>query len=181
MRSLKVRLKINGITRSALFAAMLCMLCPLAVPVGPVPVTMGTFVVFLAGIVLEWKQAAAAVLVYLLAGLIGLPVFSGGRGGFGVFAGPTGGYLWSYLLMAILVSRMSKRGGWARAALANTFAALLCYLVGTIQFMAVADANLRVALALCVWPFMPFDVIKIIAAAVMGVRIRRRLHQAGLL
>ena len=181
MSNLRMRFRINALTQGAMFAAILCMLCPLAIPVGPVPVTLGTFVILFMGVVVDWKPAAAAVLIYLMIGFIGLPVFSGGASGLGALAGPTGGYLWCYLPMAILVSRFGRNGGWIRAAIASIPAMLVCYAAGTLQFVELTTVPVSVALKLCVWPFVPFDIVKMICAALLGVRVRRRLQDAGLL
>ena len=74
------------LTRAALLAAVLCILAPISIPIGPVPITLGVFAVMLAGTILNWKEAGAAVLVYLLLGVIGLPVFSSGKSGPAVLA-----------------------------------------------------------------------------------------------
>lgn len=175
------RAKLQGLARSALFAAVLCILCPVAIPVGPVPVTLGVFAVLLTGIVLDWREAATAVLVYLLLGAIGLPVFSGGGAGFGVLIGPTGGYLWCYLPMVALVAISGRRGGagWLIPALSMAAALVLCYGIGTLQFVWLTRTQWHQALRVCVWPFVVFDAFKLAGAAFFGLRIRRRLRSAG--
>lgn len=177
------RAKLQNLAQSALFAAVLCILSPVAIPVGPVPLSLGVFAVMLAGVVLEWKQAAAAALVYLMLGAIGLPVFSGGGAGFGVLIGPTGGYLWCYIPMVMLVSHFSRKGraDLPAAMLSMAAAMLLCYAVGTYQFMWLTDTGWAAALGLCVWPFLGFDILKIVLAALLGLRIRRQLRAAGLM
>ena len=96
--------KTKFITRTALFAAVIALLSPFAIPLGPVPITLSLFAVLLSAVVLDWKQSAAAVAVYILLGVIGLPVFSGGKGGAAVLPGATGGYIWSYILCAVIAS-----------------------------------------------------------------------------
>lgn len=91
MRAEKMR--IRATVQSAIFAALLCIFSPIAIPVGAIPVTLSIFIVLLTGLILDWKQAGAAVLSYMLIGAFGLPVFSGGQAGIGVFLGVTGGYL----------------------------------------------------------------------------------------
>lgn len=175
------RKQIRGIAQGALFTALLCILSPVAIPVGPVPVTLSIFVVLLASLVLEWKPVVFAVLVYILIGLIGLPVFSGGGSGFGVLIGPTGGYIWAYLPMAALVSRFGRREGWLIPVLCSAASLLLCYLLGTWQFTLVMNCGWREALSLCVLPFAAFDMIKVGLAVLLGTQIRRRLQKAELL
>ena len=87
---------------TGMMAALLCVAGPLSLPVGPVPLSLATFAVYLAGAVLGWKRGTAAVALYLLIGLCGLPVFSGFSGGFQKLAGVTGGYLVGYLFCALI-------------------------------------------------------------------------------
>ena len=175
------------LVQSALLAAIICILSPLAIPIGPIPITLGVFAVMLTGVVLEWKRASVAVLVYILLGVIGLPVFSGGNSGPGVIAGPTGGYLWAYLPMAAIIAALGGRArereideDW-RAFAACLLSMIVLYGLGTFQFTLVADSSWSHALSVCVYPFLPFDTGKAVCATLLGVRIRRRLRTANLL
>ena len=179
--------KVLFLVQSALFAAIICILSPLAIPIGPIPITLGVFAVMLTGVVLDWKRACVAVAVYILLGMIGLPVFSGGNSGPGVIAGPTGGYLWAYIPMAAIIAAV---GGKPRereldedkwSILACLLSMIVLYVLGTFQFTLVADSTWSHALAVCVYPFIPFDVGKAVCATLLGVRIRRRLRASGLL
>ena len=100
---------IHFLTKSALFAAIMCILSPVTVAIGPVPVTMALFAVMLTSLILDIRASATAVLVYIFIGVCGLPVFAGGKGGFPVLAGPTGGYLWSYVITAVIISAFAER------------------------------------------------------------------------
>ena len=171
---------LRSLTRCALFAALMCILSPLAIPVGPVPVTLGTFVLVLIGMMLPWRQAGCAVGIYLLMGCVGLPVFSGGGAGPGMLFGPTGGYLWCYLPMVLLVSA-GKGNTLLRALACSAAAFLLCYTCGSWQFTHVVGVGWREALGSCVFPFLPFDAVKLACACIIGTRLRRRLEQAGLM
>lgn len=175
----------------ALFAAVLCVIAPftIPVPVSPVPLSLATFGVYLAAVLLGAKRGACCVLVYLLLGMIGLPVFSGFNGGIGVLAGPTGGYLLGYVLCAWIVGwlvkkqvplkKMKSRG---RQVMWNMFAmtlgTLVCYTMGTTWFLVVMSGSYTVtqALLVCVVPYLVFDFIKVLAAAMMAepVKIIRR-------
>ena len=86
----------------ALFAALTCVLAPLVVPIGPVPISLTNLVIYFSLYVLGWQRATITYIVYLLLGLVGLPVFSGFEGGVGKVAGPTGGYLIGFIFMAIV-------------------------------------------------------------------------------
>ena len=174
------------LTRAALLAAVICILAPISIPIGPVPITLGVFAVMLAGTILNWKEAGAAVLVYLLLGVIGLPVFSSGKSGPAVLVGPTGGYLWTFLIMAIIIALFSSKDRGNRvletvlAFVACLIALLVCYFFGTIQFMHVASYDLKSALAVCVYPFVAVDIAKAVVASVLGIQIRSRLRKVGI-
>lgn len=174
------------LTRAALLAAVMCILAPISIPIGPVPITLGVFAVMLAGTILNWKEAGAAVLVYLLLGIIGLPVFSSGKSGPGVLVGPTGGYLWTFLFMAVIIALFSSKDQGSRvketvfAAVGCLVALLVCYFFGTLQFMHVANYDLKSALAVCVYPFVAVDIAKAVVASVLGIQIRSRLRKVGI-
>lgn len=179
---------------SAIFAAILCLCSPIAIPVGPIPITLSVFAVMLCGVVLGWKLALISVAVYLSLGLF-LPVFSGGMTGLAAFPGPTGGYIWSYPLMIITlcltqagVFRLSGKNHSQRsfveypAALLGCLAALpVCYLCGSLQFSLLADTTVRHAVSVCVLPFLLPDLIKAAAASIIGVTLRQSLRQTRIL
>ena len=187
MQNAKHSSKVLFLVQSALFAAILCILSPLAIPIGLIPITLGVFAVMLTGVVLDWKRACMAVLVYILLGVVGLPVFSGGNSGPGVIAGPTGGYLWSYVPMAAIIAALGGRPREReldedlRTIGACLLSMVVLYLLGTFQFTLVADSTWGHALAVCVYPFVLLDTAKAVCATLLGVRIRRRLRAANLL
>ena len=176
--------------QTALFSGILCVLAPFTVPIpiSPVPLSLATFVVYLAAVLLGACRGAVCVLVYLALGLVGLPVFSGFSGGAGVLLGPTGGYLAGYAVCALIAGfltngrvpqRLSSRKNglflWNVLALAlGTFG---CYGLGTIWFLIVMDGTYTVlqALLICVVPYLVFDVIKILAAAAVALPVNRIL------
>ncbi|MEA4965180.1 MAG: biotin transporter BioY [Oscillospiraceae bacterium] len=178
---------LRRLTRSALCAALLCICAPITIPIGPVPITLSLFAVMLIGILLRPWEAGVSVCVYLLLGLCGLPVFAGGNSGVPVLVGPTGGYLWSYVPMAVLVSCLSripckgKTWATAMALLGCVVGTAVCYLCGTWQFAAVAGYTWREALSICVLPFAPFDLLKAVCASAVGVQVRAILRRSGTL
>ena len=86
----------------ALFIAVTCVLAPLSIPIGPVPISLTNFVIYFELYFLGWKRGLISYVVYLLLGMVGLPVFSGFAGGVGKLAGPTGGYLIGFILMTLV-------------------------------------------------------------------------------
>ena len=164
-------------TLAAVMAALICIAGPLVVPVGPVPLSLATFAVYLAGAVLGKKRGTIAVGLYLLIGIIGVPVFSGFSGGFQKLAGVTGGYLAGYLPCAFLsglgAERAEKSGRkWLLPALAAAGTAAL-YALGTAWFMIQTGNTVGAALGLCVVPFLPGDAVKIIAASLLAGPVRK--------
>ena len=134
----------QGHTRSVAFCglcvAIMVVSAWITVPFGPVPFTLQVFALVFAILVLKPKESVAAVCIYLLMGAMGLPVFSSMRGGIGVLAGPTGGFLWGYLLGAILVAaimtlwdRRSARRPLAADVVAVIVFLLVCYACGWVQ------------------------------------------------
>ena len=93
---------IKDMTITALMTALICVLGPFSLPIGPVPIALTNFVIFITLYVIGMKRGLIAVALYLLIGLIGLPVFSGFGAGIGKLVGPTGGYLIGYLPMALM-------------------------------------------------------------------------------
>lgn len=161
----------------ALFAALLSVFAQLQLPIGPVPVSLATFGVMLCGLLLGGRWGALAVVVYLMLGAAGAPVFAGFQGGAARLAGPTGGYLIGYLPCALLAGwpapRLQERLGGRCVLL--VLGTAFCYLLGTAWFMFSAGRTLGESLALCVLPFLPGDAAKIILAAFLAPRLRRSM------
>ena len=167
---------------TAVMAAVLAAVSPFVLPVGPVPVSLSTFVIFLLACVLG-RRALWAVLVYVLLGAVGMPVFAGFAGGAGVLFGPTGGYIVGYLPLAWLSGWGAERLRGRPALLAVCFAAAtaVLYALGTAWYCVQTQMAPAAALALCVLPFLPGDLAKLAAAAAAGPVLRRRLEQAELI
>ena len=165
---------LQTLAETALCAAVLCVVSPFTIPgPGAVPISLSTFCILAAALLLGWAKALAAVAVYLALGAAGLPVFSGGTGGVGVLMGPTGGYLFGYLFLAFFSGLFWKRGFWLRLATA-LFGTLALYAFGTAWFMIRLDQDIVASLTVCVLPFLPGDAIKIAAAFFFRRAFRRR-------
>ena len=166
------------LTEVALSAALLVVCSLISVPAA-VPFTLQTFGVFVILVILGWKKGCAAILLYILLGLIGLPVFSGAKGGPAALIGPTGGYILGFLLTGLcywLYERLGHERVPAQA-LSLLLGLALCYTFGTAWFMRVytGEITLARALALCVWPFIIPDLIKLALALPVGRRVRKAL------
>ncbi|MEA4911218.1 MAG: biotin transporter BioY [Oscillospiraceae bacterium] len=172
-------MKSKSVVLPALLAAVVCVLAPWSVPVGPVPISLASFAVYLVAAVGGWKNGTLAVLVYILLGALGVPVFAGFAGGAGVLAGVTGGYIVGYLPCALITGllidrRTESRWLWPAAMLMGT---VVLYAVGTAWFLLVTKATLAYAASVCILPFLPGDALKIAAACLLGRPVRKRIAQ----
>jgi biotin transport system substrate-specific component len=165
----------------ALFAALMAAGTFIAVPipVSPVPVVLQNLFVLLAGLVLGPLMGSAAAGIYLLVGAIGLPVFAGAKGGIAHFFGPTGGYLFGYVLAALVAGLVAgrprpevKTAMW-RLVLATLAGALAIYIPGLLRLKTVLGADWSKALALGFVPFVTGDAVKVVIAVVVAPRLRR--------
>lgn len=180
--SSKRKNSIYALSRSAMFTAVICILAPLSIPIGPVPISLTNLILYLSLYLLGWKLATASLITYLAIGLIGVPVFSGFSGGAGKLLGPTGGYLVGFIPMVLLSGWLMNHTHkpWMQF-FALILGTAVCYTFGTVWFCYETESALRPALGTCVIPFIPFDLIKIGIAMLLGPMLRKRLVQAGLL
>ena len=180
-------MKTKTMVTCAVFAAILCICSVITIPIGPVPITLGLFGIMAAAVILGWKRGTVSVLVFILLGAVGLPVFSGFKGGVSVLLGPTGGYIWSYILVALFIGffaageRSNKWLTILRIFIVCLIGIVICYTLGTAQFMLVRGMDLKQSLALCVLPFIPFDIAKAAVASYAGYEVRHALQRARLM
>ena len=161
---------------TALMAAVTCILAPLSIPIGPVPISLTNLAIYLSLYLLDWKKGTLSYLIYLLLGFVGLPVFSGFTGGLTKLAGPTGGYIIGFIPMAIIagiiIDKFNNRGIQLLGMIVGT---VICYVFGTVWFCFQAGYTVSAALAVCVIPFIPADLCKMVIAMIIGPMIRQRL------
>ena len=167
-----------------IFAAILTICSWISIPM-TVPFTLQTFGVFMAVGVLGGKRGALCVLVYLLLGAIGLPVFAQFTGGAGVLLGSTGGYLIGFVFSALVMWAIEKAAGRSSIVriLSMLAGPLVCYAFGTIWFIRVyGQANgpvgIGTVLSWCVIPFIVPDLCKIALAYILAPRIRKAVRIA---
>jgi biotin transport system substrate-specific component len=158
---------------ASLFAALTAAGAYIQVPIpfSPVPVTLQVFFVLLAGSMLKSKWGSLSMIVYTLLGVAGLPVFAGGSSGIGVLFGPTGGYIFGFILAAYLTGKLSEKAesagksGLAVNALNMSTGVLVIYALGVFQLMLVAEIGPWTAFTLGAVPFLPGEIIKTAVAA----------------
>lgn len=152
-----------------LFAALTAICAWISIPVLDIAFTMQTFAVFLTLSVLGGKWGTVSILIYLLLGAVGLPVFSGFQGGLGILAGVTGGYLWGFLGSG-LGYRAAEKAGKLPAMIVGL---LVCYACGSLWFLVYAGGGLGVILLRCVVPYLIPDAVKIGLAYSLSRRLQK--------
>ena len=155
--------ELRFLTTTALFAALLCVTAPFSISIGPIPISLATFTVYVAALVCGWKGGCLAVAAYLVLGAVGLPVFSG------------------YIPCAITVglfSDMAKKHRVLWDIVGMILGTALLYTLGTAWFMFVSGNTLSYSLAACVLPFIAGDSIKIAAATLVAEVVRTRVIPA---
>ena len=166
-----MRFSAKNMVLCSLFASLMAVCAWISVPVLDIAFTLQTLAIFLALGLLGGKRGFSAVLIYLLLGAAGMPVFSGFQGGIGVLAGVTGGYLWGFLAAAF-VYRLLERFGKLPAMIAGQLA---CYLCGSLWFLLYAGGGLWLILGRCVIPYLIPDGVKIAIAYTLSRRLARHI------
>lgn len=168
---------------TALMAALMCILGPISVPIGPIPISLTNLVVYFSVFLLGTKLGTLSYVIYLALGAVGLPVFSAYSGGLAKIAGPTGGYLIGFIFMAIISGVFIEKSGGKilPSVLGMVIGTLVDYLLGTIWFVILMKCGFWYALTVCVFPFVIGDGIKIAIALALGGALRKALVKAGYL
>ena len=160
---------VRKMTLAAFFAAMTAICSWISLPVGDIAFTMQTFAVFLALGLLGGKWGTAAILIYLLLGAVGMPVFSGFRGGIGMLAGVTGGYLWGFLVSGLVYRALERFGKLP----AMVFGMTVCYLCGSFWFALYSGGGIGFVFLRCVLPYLIPDAVKIWMAYGLSKRLAK--------
>lgn len=177
--------KVQVLALVGLMSAVICLLGPLSleIPISPVPISLGFLAIYFVVSVLGLKLGTLSVIIYILLGLVGLPVFTGFMGGPGKLLGPTGGYIIGYIFMApicgFFVDRWSKK--LPICFLGMVLGSVVCYFFGTLWLAYQSSYTFFQAFAVGVLPYIIPDLIKLIVALAVGSQLRSRLVKAGLL
>lgn len=174
------KISIQDICSIAIMTAITVVLAQISIPMPlGVPMTMQTFAVTLAGIVLGAKRGAISMLIYVLLGAIGVPVLANFSGGFQHLIGPTGGFLLSFPIMAYLIgigTKMRRQKGMFLLFLILGTAAN--YAIGVLMFCILMKASIWTGITACVLPFIPTAIIKAAVASILGLKLQVRLEAA---
>jgi biotin transport system substrate-specific component len=169
---------LRGMVYASLFGALTAVGAYIIIPLPPVPITLQTLFLGLSGTLLGGRLGALSQVIYLFLGILGLPVFAGGKAGIGVLFGPTGGYLIGFVAAAFVIGKLAalkERPGFAWLCLSLVAGAAVIYALGVLQLMLVARLSPVKALAVGILPFLLGDGIKILLAATVALKLRDRL------
>lgn len=168
----------EDITHAAAAIALLAVSAWVTIPLGPVPFTLQTMALALVALALPGRQVVLALVGYVLVGAVGGPVFSGMRGGIGVLMGPTGGFIWGFILAAVLMwllGRVRAPKGVTGDVVRLAIVLLSTYACGVAWLMLSAHMGLMAALLAGVIPFVIPDVLKLVAGMALAKAVRRAL------
>jgi len=171
------RLSLRGMVYASVFGAVTAAGAYIIIPVPPVPITLQSFFLYLSAALLGGRLAALSQVIYLMIGIIGLPVFAGGKGGLGVLLGPTGGYLIGFVAGAYVVGRLAqlrREPGAVWLGLAMVCGTAVLYLLGMVQLILVAKFSIHQAIGVGVLPFLIGDGLKIGVAIALTLKLKGR-------
>lgn len=170
---------IRSMTMCALFAAVTAVLSQIVIPIGPVPISLSTIAVLLAGGLLGARDGTISQLIYLLLGAVGVPVFSGFSGGLGKLTGPTGGYIIGYIFTALIVGLLVPlcRNKMRYIIPVYVLGTLVCYTFGTVWYIVITHTGIGAALMTCVVPFLPGDAVKIVLASFLTAKLAKQVQK----
>ncbi|KAA0562120.1 biotin transporter BioY [Bacillus sp. CH30_1T] len=181
-------LKVNGeklrvIIHCAIFAAITGIFAQIEIPLPLVPISGQTLAVGITATILGSRYGAFAMICYAALGAVGVPVFAGFSGGAQVLVGPTGGYIFGFIVAAFFTGFILEKTKFTipMAMVANTVGMIITLILGTIQLKFVADLSWNQAMAAGVYPFIVVGLIKAFLASWIGITVRQRLVQARLI
>lgn len=167
---------IKNLTLRAILAAVICVIAPLSIPAGPIPITAATLIIYIVCACTDAGFSVPAVMLYIFLGAFGLPVFSGFSGGLQILSGVTGGFIIGYLPCAAVISFACSRFPRKKYVypLSMAIGTALCYLFGILWFLFVGETSVSSALGTLILPFLVGDVIKIAVACAVSIPLRKK-------
>jgi biotin transport system substrate-specific component len=169
------KINIHQMILISLFAALTAVGAFLSIPIGLVPISLQNLFTFLSGMVLGSKLGTFSQLIYILLGVVGLPVFSGFRGGFGVLLGPTGGFLTGFVISTYVVGKIIEKMEDVRTwsyFIVGLVGIIIIYACGVTQLLIVTEIGLKEAVLVGIIPFLPGDFLKLITVSLLAIRIK---------
>ncbi len=169
------KINIRQMTLISLFAALTAVGAFISIPLYPVPLTLQTLFTLLAAMTLGSDMAASSQIIYVFLGIIGLPVFAGFKAGIGILFGPTGGFLFGFIISAYVIGKIievKKEKNFFYYFLAGLSGMIIIYITGITQLSLVTGIGIKRALLIGALPFLPGDILKIIAASFIASKLK---------
>lgn len=177
-----VNIPLRRMIYAAMFGALTAVGSFIVIPLQPLPITLQTLFTGLAGVLLGGAAGALSQIIYVLLGIIGLPVFAGGKAGIGTLFGPSGGYLLGFIFGAWVtgkITQVKRDPGLAWITLALAAGNLVIYTLGTVQLSIVGHLSPLKSVLVGAVPFLPGDFLKLLAAAWLSLRLRKHIAPEG--
>lgn len=169
----------QNITLIGLFTALVVALSQIAFPLpSGVPVTLQTFAISFCGYTLGWKRGLSSMCAYITLGLIGLPVFSNFGGGLGVVFGLTGGFIWGFMLLALMCGIGNKQNNPVISILIGFIGLVLCHFFGVLQFSFINSTPLIKSIFLVSVPYLIKDIVSVAGAYFIARAARKALAKS---
>lgn len=167
------------LSRAAIFIALMMIGAQISIPLPSlVPISLQTLAIYMCALMCEKKHALLITLVYVFMGAVGLPVFAGFTGGASHVFGPAGGFIFGFPVMAFIISAIAYQSEDVKVwSVAMLIGSAILYVIGTLYFMYVTKSALMAALASCVLPFIPGDLIKIAVSCIIVKRVKKFVVQ----
>ena len=169
------KINIRQMTLISLFATLTVVGAFISIPLYPVPLTLQTLFTLLAGMTLGSVMGASSQVIYVLLGVVGLPVFAGFKAGIGILFGPTGGFLFGFIISAYVIGRIIetiKEKNIFYYLVAGLIGTIILYIVGITQLSLVTGIGIKKAITVGMLPFLPGDILKIIAASFIASKLK---------
>ena len=154
-----------------MLTAIMCVLAPISLPIGSVPLNLGLFLVLLISLIENARISTVVVMIYLVLGAFGIPVFASFRGGISVLLGPTGGFLLSYMIIPSFISKSKNK------TIGMIISVIFCHIIGTLYFSYITETKLINSFYIASLPFIIFDIAKIIGAYFLGNKMNTILKR----
>jgi biotin transport system substrate-specific component len=173
---------LRGMVFASMFGAVTALGAYISIPLQPVPITMQTLFVCLSGALLGGYFGAISQVIYVLLGVIGLPVFAGGTAGPGILLGPSGGYLFGFIAGAYTIGKLmevKKEPGIIWIIFSFLSGTVVLYGLGLLQLSLIARLSLIKSFLVGAIPFLPGDLIKLVVAALITLKVRNKINLSG--
>ena len=170
--------KTRAIVWTGMFAAIIAVMAQIAIPLpSSVPITLQTFAIALCGYFMQSKKGTASVLVYLMLGAVGIPVFANFKGGLGVLIGVTGGFLYGFLLMAFLCGLSEKAKAVPIRILLGLCGLAAAHIAGIIHFSLVTSNSFGKSFLLVSLPYLLKDAVSVVCAYFFAELLKKRIRR----